>query len=456
MKMFTFTGENPAEALKKAQAECGEDALVVSTKEIRKKSLGQSALYEVVVALEDAPKTAAKPAAQRSAAPQRREMPLEDDVLFSLSETARQISEIAKVADLPTRSLPRSGGAIATQQPSPVGYPKSATPAPQPVAQHPAPAAASPREQVEIKEIQKEIGKLADRVKLIQNMVWDKTVDTRSGLVIPSEFAEIYRVSKQSGMATDHLDVLMRLTVEHMPLNMRQSSETVRRYFNVLLRKMVPVRVESRLSKPNKKVMMLVGPTGVGKTTTLAKLAARFAYQLPEKYKVGIMTLDTYRIGAVEQLMYYAKMMRLGIETVQDPLDFSSALQSLKHCDYVLIDTAGCSQHDREKIARIGQFLDAEKQTSIDVSLVLSSNTKLEDLRDIYKNYSTLGVDTIIATKLDETSGLGSLFSFIYENKKPLSYLSVGQEVPDDLVVADADYFISCLLDGFRREREVS
>ncbi|MGE4296022.1 MAG: flagellar biosynthesis protein FlhF [Campylobacterales bacterium] len=441
MKMFTFTGENPAEALKKAQAECGEDALVVSTKEIRKKSLGQSALYEVVVALEDAP--APKAAPRANAAAPRKEAPMEDDVLFSLSETARQISEIAKVAELPTRSLPRQNAAPSI----------ASTAAPKPAAASPL---AAPREQVEIKEIQKEIGKLADRVKLIQNMVWDKTVDTRSGLVIPSEFAEIYRVSRQSGMAADHLDALMRLTVEHMPLNMRQSSETVRRYFNVLLRKMVPVRVESRLTRPNKKVMMLVGPTGVGKTTTLAKLAARYAYQLPEKYKVGIMTLDTYRIGAVEQLMYYAKMMRLGIETVQDPLDFSSALQSLKHCDYVLIDTAGCSQHDREKIARIGQFLDAEKQTSIDVSLVLSSNTKLEDLRDIYKNYATLGIDTIIATKLDETAGLGSLFSFIYENKKPLSYLSVGQEVPDDLVVADADYFISCLLDGFRREREVS
>ena len=441
MRTFTFTGENPAEALKKAQIACGEEALVVSTRELRKKSLGQSALYEVVVALEEGTEAKAPPKkAARPAQTQTQDEPLDDDVLFSLSETARQISEIAKVTELPTRSSPRSAAPVAPQPAAPR--------ATQPVS-------APPREQTDIKEIQKEIGKLADRVKLIQSMVWDKTADSRNGVIIPPEFAEIYRVSKQSGMAGDHLDVLMRLTAEHMPLNMRQNSETVRRYFNVLLRKMIPIRVESRLARPNKKVMMLVGPTGVGKTTTLAKLAARYAYQLPEKYKVGIMTLDTYRIGAVEQLMYYAKMMRLGIETVQDPLDFSSALQSLKHCDYVLIDTAGCSQHDREKIARIGQFLDAEKQTSIDVSLVLSSNTKLEDLRDIYKNYATLGIDTVIATKLDETSGLGSLFSFIHENKKPLSYLSVGQEVPDDLVVADADYFISCLLDGFRKEREI-
>jgi flagellar biosynthesis protein FlhF len=438
MKLFTFTGESPAEALRQAQKECGEDALVVNTREIRKKGLGQSALYEVVVALDEGDGTSQPPPKSRSQTPPPKRAtysPLgeesDEDVLVSLSEAAKQISEIARATE---------GNPPAKKVPSPKsrseGRTEGAPPPP-------------PREHVEIKEIQKEIGKLADRVKLIQNMVWDKGSDDRNGLVIPSEFAEIYRISKNSGMAPEHLDTIMRLTLEHMPLNMRENSEAVRRYFNVLLRKMIPIRIEPRLTRPNKKVMMLVGPTGVGKTTTLAKLAARYAYQMSEKYKVGIITLDTYRIGAVEQLMYYAKMMRLGIETVQDPLDFSSALQSLKHCDYVLIDTAGCSQHDREKIGRIGQFLDAEKQTSIDLSLVLSSNVKLEDLREIYRNYASLGVDTVIATKLDETSGMGAFFSFIHEVKKPLSYLSVGQEVPDDLMVADADYFISCLLDGF-------
>ncbi len=443
MKLFTFTGESPAEALKQAQHECGEDALVVNTREIRKKGLGQSALYEVVVALEEggsSPKSASKTPAPGQSGRSPRFEQSDDDVLVSLSEAAKQITEIARA----TESAPPPRHRTAATAPKSTAAAAATPPAPSP-----APPA---REQMEIKELQKEIGKLADRVKLIQNMVWDKGSDDRNGLVIPSEFAEIYRISKNSGMAPEHLDTIMRLTLEHMPLNMRENSEAVRRYFNVLLRKMIPIRIESRLSRPNKKVMMLVGPTGVGKTTTLAKLAARYAYQMSEKYKVGIITLDTYRIGAVEQLMYYAKMMRLGIETVQDPLDFSSALQSLKHCDYVLIDTAGCSQHDREKIGRIGQFLDAEKQTSIDLSLVLSSNVKLEDMREIYKNYAPLGIDTVIATKLDETSGMGAFFSFIHEAKKPLSYLSVGQEVPDDLVVADADYFIGCLLDGFKRK----
>lgn len=232
---------------------------------------------------------------------------------------------------------------------------------------------------------------------------------------------------------------------------MRTNSETVKRYFNVLLRKLAPVRVESKLTKPNKKIIMLVGPTGVGKTTTIAKLAARFAYKKDVKYRVGIITLDTYRIGAVEQLMHYAKIMKLGIESVEDPLDFPRAIASLKHCDYIMIDTAGSSQHDHEKIGKLKQFLDAESNTSIDVSLVMSANTKFEDLREIYRKFSVLGIDTVIPTKLDETNGFGNIFSLVYENKKPISYFSTGQEVPDDLQPATADFFVDCLLNGFKK-----
>ena len=306
-----------------------------------------------------------------------------------------------------------------------------------------------------LKDIQQEIEKLSDKVKLIQHMVWDQNKTSRNvHIAIPPEFAEIFRISRDSGMTKEHLDQIMKLTLEHMPIAMRQNSSTVKRYFNVLLRKLTPTRIENKLTKPSKKIMMLVGPTGVGKTTTIAKLAARFAYKKDIKYKVGIITVDTYRIGAVEQLMHYAKVMKLGIESVEDPVDFSRAINSLKHCDYILIDTAGSSQNDHEKIDKLKQFLDYEPNISIDVSLVLSTNTKYEDLRDIYKNFSVLNIDTIIATKFDEAKGFGNIFSLIYDNKKPLSYFSIGQEVPDDLLPATADFFTKCLLDGFKRSEQ--
>ncbi|MDR3347430.1 MAG: flagellar biosynthesis protein FlhF [Helicobacteraceae bacterium] len=426
MKLHTFTVENPADALRIAVERFGKEAMIHSTKEIRRKGLGHRGLYEIVVGVPER----AQNGGEQSEQP-------EEDVILTLTKAAREISEIAKVADMPTRSAPpRKTAVVVTPQQETV-------------------KTELVRKQAELTDLQKEIVKLTDRVRLIQNMMWEKTVDLRS-MPIPPEFAEIYRVSRQSGILNEHLDAIMRLTLENMPLDMRQNSVLVRRYFNTLLRQMIPIRHEARLTRPSKKVIMLVGPTGVGKTTTLAKLAARFAYRLNEKYKVGLMTLDTYRIGAVEQLMYYAKMMRVGIETVQDPIDFSAALSSLRHCDIILIDTAGSSQHDKEKIMRIGQFLEAEKQTTIDVTLVLSSNSKYDDLRDIYKNFNSLEVDSIVATKLDETNSLGTLFSFLYETKKPLTYFSIGQEVPDDLIDAKADYFITCMLDGFRSERELN
>ncbi|WP_457597313.1 flagellar biosynthesis protein FlhF [Hydrogenimonas sp.] len=444
MRLMTFTAPTPAQALKAAQKECGEEALVVSTKQIRKKSLTQPALYEVVVAIEEKPEKGRErqPRNDRSDAGERKS-PRKgaaasardaEEVLVNISEAARQISEIASVTRQETPQNSRTARPKFEIEEEPLVTP-----------------AAVVKEMEELKAIKGELAKLADKVKLIQNMVWEEKRPPTNG-AIPPEFAEIYRIAKQSGMDSAHLDEIMRLTLEHMPLQMRTSSETVRRYFRTLLRKMVPVRLERELVPPQKRIMMLVGPTGVGKTTTLAKLAARYAYLMEKKYKVGIITLDTYRIGAVEQLMQYAKMMRIGIEAVVDPPEFITALQTLQHMDIILIDTVGSSQYDKEKIDKLQQFLASNSDVGIDVSLVMGAPTKLEDLRAIYRNFSILGIDTLIFTKLDETRGFGNIFSLVYETEKPVSYLSVGQEVPDDLLRADSDYLVECLMEGRARK----
>lgn len=172
---------------------------------------------------------------------------------------------------------------------------------------------------------------------------------------------------------------------------------------------MVPIRRELDVQKGSKRLIMFVGPTGVGKTTTIAKLAARYSYLKERREKVGIITLDTYRIGAVEQLFQYAKMMRLPIEDVVDPSDFNAALRSLSHCDVILIDTVGSSQYDKEKLMKLNRFIH-NSEYQIDVNLVLSAGSKLEDLKDIYKNFSFLDIDTLVFTKFDETKVFGTVF----------------------------------------------
>jgi flagellar biosynthesis protein FlhF len=481
-KLETFEGETPTLALQKAHAKYGDRAFIVSTKEIRKKTLVQPGLYEVVAMIKDeepqaAPTTVpqdmgqAQPQAssepitveqmkslQKSAqrqldeaearldnptTPQPRPSQDKDpkEVLFDLSEAAKQISKIADVdSTMPNRYGKPIESAQAQKRNNLVDE-----------ANRLSEKRSSKDELEELRLIKGEISKLTDKVKIIQNIVWDEKEHAKGTLQIPPEFAEIYRVAKKSGMQREHLDAIMRLSFEHMPQKMKQNTDTVKRYFQTILRKMIPIRAEYEMYSGKKKIMMLVGPTGVGKTTTLAKLAARFSHLVDKKYKVGVITLDTYRIGAIEHLMTYTKMMKLGIEAVIDPPEFVSAINSLRHCDYILIDTAGSSQYDQEKISNLQKFLDADPDISIDVSLVMSAGTKIDELKDIYDNFSVLGIDNVIFTKLDESKEFGNIFSLVYNTQKPISYLSVGQDVPYDLVVANNDYIIDCLLNGFTK-----
>ena len=420
MKFHTFSGETPAEALKKAQQECGEDALVISTKQLRKKTISSAALYEIVVAIdEQKPSTPIKtvyPNATTASA---------EDVFSSFSQAIKQITQITQPQTQPLETSKPEVKPIAT----PIEEPKES-----------------------IGDIKEEIHKLSDKIKLIQEMFWEERAPSRNHLAIPSEFSEIYKLAKTSGMGEDHLENIMNLTLEHMPARMRNNSTTIKRYFQVLLRKLIPVRMELEQPKGTKRIMMFVGPTGVGKTTTIAKLAARYSYIQEKRSKVGIITLDTYRIGAVEQLFQYAKMMRLPIEDVVELGDFNNALSSLAHCDVILIDTVGSSQYDKEKLQKLNNFIQSSAY-QIDVNLVLSAGSKLEDLKEIYKNFSFLNIDTLIVTKFDETKAFGTIFSLVYDTNKPVSYFSIGQEVPDDLVAASSDFLVECILEGFEKKR---
>ena len=397
MAKKTFTGETMKEAMSKVKAAVGDEALILSSREIKKKTLTQKGLYEVVV--EDG-------MVNNKRKTNKVNDHSNDDVLLKISEAAKKIKnlDIEEMQDNSSFNIN------------------------------------------EVKELKKEIKGISDTIKLLQNSIWNLNSSKRENLVIPPEFSEIYAISKNSGINKEHLDEIMSLTLKHMPLKMKQNSVTIKRYFYTLLKRIIHIRQEREISLGMKKIMMFVGPTGVGKTTTIAKLAARFAFKKQKKYKVGIITLDTYRIGAVEQLMTYARMMKLSIEAVVDPTDFIEALNRLRNNDIILIDTVGSSQHDKEKIDKLNSFLSVNTFASIDVNLVLSVTTKFEDLKDIYENFSILPLDTLIFTKLDESKKVGNIFSLIYDLKKPISYFSIGQEVPDDLIEASSEFLIDKML----------
>jgi flagellar biosynthesis protein FlhF len=188
--------------------------------------------------------------------------------------------------------------------------------------------------------------------------------------------------------------------------------------------------------------VVLVGPTGVGKTTTIAKLAGRLS--LIEKKKVGLITIDTYRIGAVEQLKTYADIMNIPFKVVFTMKEMDTAMKSMKDCDVVLIDTTGRSSKNTMQISELRAFV--EKVNTDNIHLVISCTTKNKDVTSIIEGYKTLNYKNIIITKLDETSTYGSILNILDISKKPLTFITTGQNVPDDIKMISASEVSSLIL----------
>lgn len=195
-------------------------------------------------------------------------------------------------------------------------------------------------------------------------------------------------------------------------------------YFKELLENEIQVCTESLSGK-----VVLVGPTGVGKTTTIAKLAGRLA--LIEKKKVGLITIDTYRIGAVEQLKTYAEIMNIPFKVVITLKEMENAVSELEDCDVILIDTTGRSSKNTMQISELRAF--TQKVNADHIALVISGTTKNRDIQTIINGYSEIGYEKMIITKLDETSLYGCIYNIIKKAQKPIAYITTGQNVPDDI-----------------------
>jgi flagellar biosynthesis protein FlhF len=188
-----------------------------------------------------------------------------------------------------------------------------------------------------------------------------------------------------------------------------------------------------RVAPGGRRVVALVGPTGVGKTTTIAKLAAN--YRLREKRRVGLVTVDTYRIAAVEQMRTYADIMDLPMEVVSTPREMREAVNRLSGLDLIFMDTAGRSPKDELKIQELKSML--AEAAADEVHLVLSSVASASSLISTAKQFAQVGTTALVLTKLDEATGLGNLLPLVRGTQLPLSYLTDGQNVPDDIQVAD-------------------
>lgn len=209
-----------------------------------------------------------------------------------------------------------------------------------------------------------------------------------------------------------------------------------------LLEEEIHVTGSIQVTPGQRRLVALVGPTGVGKTTTIAKLAA--IYRLKEKRNVGLITVDTYRIAAVEQLRTYADIIDLPMQVVSSPREMSEAVRRLEAMDLILMDTAGRSPRDEIRIQELKAFL--SEAGADEVHLVLSSVAAARTLQQTAERFASVGTTALILTKLDEATGLGSLLPLVRKSRLPLSYLTNGQNVPDDIEVAQSSRLARLML----------
>lgn len=265
---------------------------------------------------------------------------------------------------------------------------------------------------------------------------------------MPDALFEHYLSMTEQAVAADIADEIVGRVRDELSSAELGDSEIVRETMLREIGKLIPVAGDSTLPRRpadgRPLTIALIGPTGVGKTTTLAKLAA--SAKLRHGRTVGLVTTDTYRIAAVEQLRTYADIIGLTLKVVASPTEMRPALDDLRDCDVVLMDTAGRSQHDSDRLGELRRYLD--EADPHETHLVLSTTSAEAVMLRAAERFAELRPNRLILTKLDEAVNYGILLSITRSAELKLSYVTTGQEVPDHIEPGKAERLSRLILCG--------
>ena len=276
---------------------------------------------------------------------------------------------------------------------------------------------------------------VSNEVVALKKLVGELVAETRHNASphVPEELFDYYDNLIQNQVAEElALDIVRSLQRDLRPEQLARP-ECVRERVAEHIERLIPVGppLARKPGATGPHVLALIGPTGVGKTTTLAKLAANL--KLKDGHRVGLITLDTYRIAAVDQLKRYADIIGSPLRVVSTPDELRAAVAGMSNMDFVLIDTAGRSPNDRLKLNELRELLGSIEPD--DVHLVLSSTSCQKAVELAYERFSQVRVDKMIFTKLDEASHVGMVLNVCHKVNKVLSYVTTGQDVPHDIEV---------------------
>lgn len=431
MTINKFQGKTESEAIDKAKKEMGPDVVIMSVKTVKPKGVFRAlkgVIYEVTAALEEN-ELEKKDSPGLSAA---REMPVRKPESISLAADEQIRIPVASAQHLDT-SAERVLMQLQKHNETETVMPNMQT------AQVPASSAIEERLDslqslledrisAEKKNQEDGMGVAEGRaqegfsfVKMLYQTLLDNEVDEKYANQILDELEKI----SSKGNNIDYI-------LSHI-------------YQKLILKFGQPKPIELTDTKP--KVAFFIGPTGVGKTTTIAKIASR--YKVDEGRKVAFLTADTYRIAATEQLRTYANILDMSLTIVYSPEEIKDAVDNLSDYDLILVDTAGFSHKNAaqcEDVKTLIGGLSSDYET--EVYLVLSATTKYRDLQDMCDIYQTFADYKLIFTKLDETSCYGNLLNIHLYSGANLSYATYGQNVPDDIEVFDTQKIVKKLLGG--------
>jgi flagellar biosynthesis protein FlhF len=371
-----FEAASTQEAFLKIKNELGPDAVVLSTRKLRS---GRVPLFEVTAALDERPQgRREKPLALPAGAPQAAPARGDDETLASTLR--RDVEEIkTRLAETAMRPFPYG-------------------------------------EFLEMKEM----------LDTFFDTMGFQRKEKLSGALL-----KIYHQMVSIGVSRSRAFLLVSTLNRNLTAGELQDEEGLCRVAEKLLARSIGL---SYRSAERKRICAFVGPTGAGKTTTLAKIAARSA--LEEKLKVGLITTDTYRIAAVEQLKTYARIMEIPIEVVSDKTAFRRALAKLSDRDLVLVDTPGKSSVEPGYIEKLRDLFQIENP--VETNLLLPLTSSQDNLAENLARFKPIGYQSIIFTKLDESRNFGMIYNVIDQERKPVSYVTNGQNVPQDIEKIDA------------------